>query len=356
MRWFAGLLVVFAAILGGLFAIGYFVLPNTLDVRRSVQIERPRATVFAQVNDLRIAKEWSPVYAADPAANYTFSSDEPGDGQTMRWSSTRRELGAGEQTIIRSMPPVGVDTIVRLGDRAAMNADLRLRPPRDGRNTITNVVWRVSAVCQPGAINVPCRYVNLLMSREIERNLALGLARLKTMSEQLPDVDFEGLEPEFVTVAPQPYLYSPVSVSLTDDPVELARRVGIAMELGRRNADRTVTESRLVRAGSLLRVTTQMDDERIAFRIGYPFSGPAPLALAGEEVGQTPSGPAMRVTHAGPRSGLSLTYARAYAYLRAHHIQLRDQGFPWEVVLTEAADAAANPNADVRIELYYPVQ
>jgi effector-binding domain-containing protein len=178
------------------------------------------------------------------------------------------------------------------------------------------------------------------------------------MSEQLPDVDFEGLEPEFVTLPPQPYLYSPVSVSRGQiaDPQELARRVESAMEQGRREAEEALTQNQLVRAGALLRVTTQFDDERIAFRVGYPFSGPAPLSLAGEEIGETPSGRAMRVVHEGPRQALSETYARAYAYLRAHHVELRDQGFPWEVVMSEAADAAANPNARVRIEIYYPVQ
>jgi hypothetical protein len=64
----------------------------------------------------------------------------------------------------------------------------------------------------------------------------------------------------------------------------------------------------------------------------------------------------MRVVHEGPRASLSETYARAYAYLRAHHIGLRDQGFPWEVVQSEAADATADPGVRVRIEIYYPVQ
>jgi effector-binding domain-containing protein len=358
MRWFAGLVVVLTAVTGALYAVGFFVLPNTLDVRRSVMIDRPRATVFAQVNDLRIAKEWSPIFAVDPAANYTFSTDEPGDGQSMRWTSSRREVGAGELTIIRSMPPVGVDTVVRLGDRAALNADLRLRPPRDGRNTATSVVWRISAACQPGAFNVPCRYVNLLMSREIERNLMLGLSRLKEMSERLPDVDFEGLTPEFVTIAPQPFLYVSawVSPGQIADRQQLAQRMERAIEEGRRKAEDALIENRLIRAGALMRVTTQFDSERIAFRVGYPFSGAAPLGAAGAEVGETPSGRAMRVVHAGPRQALDQTYDRAYAFLLAHHVAVRDQGYPWEVVLTEAADATADPNANVRIEIYYPVQ
>ena len=91
MKWFLGLLLVVALVLGALFAVGTFLLPNSLEVTRTVTVERPRAAVFAMVNDLRIAKEWSPYYARDPDADYTFSGD-PGEGQTMRWASNVDEF------------------------------------------------------------------------------------------------------------------------------------------------------------------------------------------------------------------------------------------------------------------------
>ena len=51
------------------------------------------------INDLRIAKEWSPYYARDPDADYAFSGD-PGAGQTMRWVSNVREVGRGRMSIV----------------------------------------------------------------------------------------------------------------------------------------------------------------------------------------------------------------------------------------------------------------
>ena len=75
MRWFLGLLLVIALVLGAAFAIGTFLLPNSLEVTRTVTVERPRAAVFAMVNDLKIAKEWSPYYARDPDAGTPQAGD-----------------------------------------------------------------------------------------------------------------------------------------------------------------------------------------------------------------------------------------------------------------------------------------
>ena len=43
-----------------------------------------------------------------------------------------------------------------------------------------------------------------------------GLTRLKTLTEQLPNVNFEGLAPQFDVVEPQPFVYSVVETSATD--------------------------------------------------------------------------------------------------------------------------------------------
>ncbi len=65
----------------------------------------------------------------------------------------------------------------------------------------------------------------------------------------------------------------------------------------------------------------------------------------------------MRIVFNGQRRDIQYAYARAYAYLQAHHIQLRGEGFPWEVVLSEPPDSGApEPAAREHIEIYYPIQ
>jgi effector-binding domain-containing protein/carbon monoxide dehydrogenase subunit G len=344
MRWFLGLLLVVALVTGALYAVGQFLLPNDLQVTRTASIERPRAAVFAMINDLRIAKEWSPYYALDPEADYAFSGD-PGAGQTMRWNSNVRQVGSGRMSIVNSNEYQEVDAILEMGGRATLNSRIELRPGETG----TVVAWSVSARCAEGSVNVPCRYMNLIMRGMIERDLDSGLTRLKTLTEQLPNVDFEGLQPDFQTVAPQSYVYSQVTTSNEDGAqVEQALTIGLSQVndfMGRFN---------MVQAGPQMRVTTEWDpnDNRMSFRVGYPYSGPTPLTVVGVQIGQTPSGRALRVMHIGPRSATRMTYAKIYAYLQAHRIPLRQDGLPWEII--HATGDADGSNS--RVEIFVPLQ
>ena len=344
MRWFLGLVLVVALISGALYGVGRFLLPNALEVTRTAAIDRPRAAVFAMSNDLRIAKEWSPYYALDPDAEYAFSGG-PGAGQTMRWVSQVRQVGTGRMSIVSSSENEEVQSILEMGERATLNSRLEMRRAEGA----TAVAWTVSAECAEGGVNVPCRYMNLIMRGMIERELDSGLARLKTLAEQLPDVDFESLRPDFPTVEPQSYVYSQVTTSNQD-----AAQVEQALTIGLSQVNGFMGQFSLVQAGPQMRVTTEWSpgDGRMSFRVGYPFSGPTPLTLVGVQIGQTPSGRALRVMHEGPRSQTRITYAKIYAYLQAHRIALREDGLPWEVIHDEGGpDGAAS-----RVEIFVPLQ
>ena len=246
MRWFLGLLLVVALITGVLYGVGRFLLPNDLEVTRTVSIERPRAAVFAMVNDLRIAREWSPFYARDPDADYSFSGD-PGQGQSMRWVSNVRDVGRGRMSIVNSSENEEVQSILELGDRATLNSTLGLRR---GSNA-TAVEWTVTAQCGAGAINVPCRYMNLILRGQVGRELESGLARLKTLTEQLPNVDFESLRPQFSTVEPQNFVYAVVETSATD-----AAMIQSAEQLGIQQVRDFMAQYGLASSGPLVRVVT----------------------------------------------------------------------------------------------------
>lgn len=346
MRWFLGLVLVVALIMGALYGVGRLLLPNDLAVTRSVQIERPRATVFAMVNDLRILKEWSPYYALDPDADFAFSNTGPGPGQSMRWQSDVRQVGEGRLSIVNSTENESIEGILELGERATLNTHFSFARAANG----VTATWAVSAACGAGWINVPCRYMNLIMRRMIERDLDSGLARLKTLSEQLPDVDFEGLQTEREDVAPQAYVYVPISAS-----TENAEQVEAALASGLAQVDAFMTANQLVRAGPQIRVTTDWNavDKRMSFRVGYPYSGPTPLTVVGVQIGETPSGPAISVEHVGSRSMMQATYTRLYAYLLAHRIARREDRYPWEVIVDEGA---ADGSRAMRAQIYVPLQ
>lgn len=345
MRWFLGLVLVIALVTGVLYGVGRFLLPNTLEVTRTTPIERPRAAVFAMVNDLRIAKEWSPYYARDPDAEYAFSG-EPGPGQTMRWSSDVREVGSGRMSIVSSTDNEVVESILEIHDRATLNARIELVRGED----VTSVGWTMTAECAEGWINVPCRYMNLVMRGMIERELDNGLARLKTLAEQLPDVDFENLNPQFDTIEPQMFVYSVVETSAIDQ-AEVSRAETIGLDQVRR----FMAEYNLTQAGPLVRVVTDYDvnENRMSFRVGYPFAGPAPLTVVGVQIGETPSGEAVHVLVEGTRRQVQAAYAQMHAYLQAHRIPLRENGLPWEVVHDPGAADGSTPT---RLEIFMPLQ
>lgn len=343
MKWFLGLVLVLALITGALYGVGRFLLPNQLSVTRSVQIDRPRAAVFAMVNDLKIVKEWSPYYALDPNADYTISQD-PGPGQTMRWTSSVRQVGTGRISIVDATENQQVDTILELGDRATLNSQFVLRPMAGG----ATVAWSMSAECGAGWINVPCRYMNLVLRRMMQKDIDSGLARLKTLTEQLPNVNFEDLNPQFDRYEPQTFVYSTVNAP-SNDQTEVDR----AQSLGLDQVRTFMTAYNMTPSAPLVRVVTEYNaaQNRMSFRVGYPFSGPTPLTVVGVQIGQTPSGQALHVTARGTREQVRNTYAKVYAYLQAHRIPVREDGLPWEVVHT--LGDATTPS---EIEIFVPLQ
>ncbi len=345
MRWFLGFVLVVALVLGALYAVGAFLLPNNLEVTRTATVERPRASVFAMVNDLRIAKEWSPYYARDPDADYSFSGD-PGAGQTMRWASDVREVGAGRMSIVDSVHNEEVQSILEMGERATLNAHMLLRPVEGG----AAVAWTVSAECGAGWINVPCRYMNLILRGMIEDELDSGLARLKTLAEQLPNVNFENLNPQFDEIAPVAFVYSPVE-TVANNAEEIARIENGAIE----DVQNFMRDHQLVQAGPMVRVVTEYnaDANRLSFRVGFPFTGPMPLSFRGVQIGETPSGPAMHVLVEGSSENVRAAYAQMNAYMQAHRIAAREGGLPWEVVHQQGS---ADGSVPTRIEIFMPLQ
>ncbi len=351
MRWLLGLVLVIALVTGALYGVGRFLLPNALDVTRTTQVDRPRASVFAMINDLKIAREWSPYNARDPEAEYSISP-EPGAGQTMRWVSNRRDIGSGRMSIVRSMENESVESIIEIGERATLNSHVELAPADGG----TAVAWSVSAICADGWINVPCRYMNLIMRSTIESDLDSGLARLKDRAEQLPAFDFEGYDIVALPVDPQDVMFVDVTISNTAPTFEdrtRAEQQGISALMVAIAAAGGQADT-----ATLVRVFPQDNGVggRYRFSVGYPYSGPAPV-LVGARVGQTPGGAALRATFIGRRSQVPSMYQRLEAYRQAHRIALRPGAEAWEVV-TAVAQPEGHDQTDPieRTEIYYPIQ
>lgn len=353
MRWFLGLVLVIALLVGVSYGVGRFLLSNALEVTRAITIERPRASVFAMANDLRIAREWSPYYAMDPDAEYAFSGPV-GAGQSMRWSSNVREVGSGRIAIVNSIENQQIESILTLRDKATLNSRFDLRAVQGG----AHVSWTVTAQCAEGWINVPCRYMNLILSGLIESHLDQGLARLKTLAEQLPNIDFEGYGIAQDNADAQNVIFVDVSIAAAA-PTFADRAAAEAEGLSALNAYMAATGGEITRDNTLVRVFPLDNGEggRFRFSVGYPYSGPAPLRLVGVRVGQTPEGSVLRVPFEGRRSQIASMYERLSAYVQAHRIVVRPGVEAWEVVdLSSVAQSDYAGDPIERAVIYFPIE
>lgn len=77
--------------------------PAEFSVTRSAFFAAPAPAVFAQVNELRKWKAWSPWAKKDPQAKETYEGPASGTGAAMSWAGSK-DVGEGRMTIVESRP------------------------------------------------------------------------------------------------------------------------------------------------------------------------------------------------------------------------------------------------------------
>lgn len=78
--------------------------PSHFSVTRSLAMNAPASEIFAEVNDFRRWKNWSPWAKLDPDAIHEFSGEPAGEGAVMAWDGNH-DVGKGSMTIVESQEP-----------------------------------------------------------------------------------------------------------------------------------------------------------------------------------------------------------------------------------------------------------
>ncbi|QQQ00228.1 SRPBCC family protein [Lysobacter enzymogenes] len=154
---------------------GGLLLPSTTHVERSISIDRPPAQVYAMIDSFKRFNEWSPWYAMEPEAKYSYSGPESGVGARMAWDG--ETVGRGSQQIEASAPQKIVLALEFDGSRAT--ASYALAAEGDG----TRVTW---ALDSDHGYNPIARWFGLLMEKMVGKDYEQGLARLKQVLENDP--------------------------------------------------------------------------------------------------------------------------------------------------------------------------
>ncbi len=97
------LIFIAIAVITVAFVIVVVTRPADFRVTRSTAVSAPAAVVFAQVNDLRQWKAWSPWEKMDPALKRTFEGPSAGTGASYSWAGNKK-VGEGRMTIMASRP------------------------------------------------------------------------------------------------------------------------------------------------------------------------------------------------------------------------------------------------------------
>ena len=323
--------------------VGFF-LPRNVHVERSIQIIRPASTVFTLVNGYSTFNNWSPWAARDPSAVLDISGPPSGVGAHMDWNGDPRLTGKGSQEIIESKPWSLVRTRLKFHQQGEAISYFALAEDVAG----TKITWGFDTDVTAGqnlAAGLMARYFGLLFDRWIGGDYEVGLTKLKTLAESLPDVDFSDLEAEVLEVKPVDILF------IQSDSSQAPGNIAEAMAESYREITAFMTASGIALAAQPMTITRAWDESGYAFDAAIPVI-PQDVELTGKvQAGVSPSGRAVRVIHRGPYEQMMPTYDKLAAYMGAHG--LREGPVSWEQYIS---DPGETPSQDLVTHIYFLIE
>lgn len=285
-----GLLLVLIVLLVGL----AFVLPDRAHVERSVTILRPPSQIYLLLTNLRRFNDWSPWYRRDPAATYVYSGPDSGVGAKVAWKSERSDVGEGSQTLVAAVPEQVVSFELDFGPRGTSTARFDIA----AQNGETRVVWSLDSKLPLNLDDrfgwgVVGRYLGLFMDRMVGPDFDSGLANLKQLAEQFPNIDITGISPQLVDLPARRLIYVVIDAGV-DDAATL-RRWNVAVA----QLTRFASQNGLAIVGAPLSLATSQDASagRFALALAAPYDVmPEDTAVRGRQLAATR---AAQVLHRG---------------------------------------------------------
>lgn len=153
-----------------------FLLPRTVHIERSIEIDAPAAEVFDRVNRLQSWQAWTPWGPEeDPSVEMTYGGAEQGVGAWFAYTSDM--MGAGRLTITNSDRPRQIDYELIFIEQQQTTAGRMTFAESAGKTTVT---WQFDADM---GMNPISRYMGLVLDRLLGDDLQRGLENLKRVSE-----------------------------------------------------------------------------------------------------------------------------------------------------------------------------
>lgn len=322
-----------------LFVTGGLLLPRTAHVERSIEIERPAATVFAVLNGFESFASWSPMLVRDPDVALVLSGPSSGVGARLEWEGDPRLVGRGWQEIVVSEPVSRVSMRMAVDQLGAAESSYLV--DRIGGGTRLTWTFDTDLVEGQGIFGgLLARYFGLFFDKWIGSDFEQGLDRLKLFLESLPETDFSGLDAAVVEVEAMDILY--VTSSAGDG--DLAQGLANAF----REISAFMSEQGLEMAAQPMAITRAWDERGFRFEAAIPIDRNDVKTSGRVTLGRSPSGQAVRVVHRGPYETMPVSYERLAAYMAVHG--LREGRVSWEHYISDPGETAPE---DVITHIYF---
>lgn len=149
-------------------------------VERTITIEQPKQTVFNYIKYIKNQDNYSVWAMKDPAMGKTYTGTDGTVGFISAWKSTNKEVGEGEQEIMKITEGERIDVKLRFKIPFEAQDDAYLVTDSIGENK-TKVTWGFTGTF-PYPMNIMGLFID--MDKEVGKDLAGGLANLKALLEE----------------------------------------------------------------------------------------------------------------------------------------------------------------------------
>lgn len=150
--------------------------PDTIQVRRGINIKAPAARILPMIADFHRWSRWSPYEKRDPGMKRVFDGAASGRGAIYEWEGNRR-VGKGRMEILRASPS---KIVIKLDFAKPIERHNIAAFNLAERGPYTHVAWSMSG---------RTRYIGKIMSvffdmdKLIGQDFEAGLASLKNAVE-----------------------------------------------------------------------------------------------------------------------------------------------------------------------------
>lgn len=147
-------------------------------VEKSIIINKNKTTVFNYIKYLKNQNEYSKWAQMDTAMRKVFTGTDATPGFVSAWNSDNKDVGKGEQEIVKIIEGKQVDYEIRFEKPMQDVAQSFMRTDSIAPDK-TVVKWQIS-----GKMTYPFNIMGLFMDQMIGGDLNIGLQNLKRMQEK----------------------------------------------------------------------------------------------------------------------------------------------------------------------------